>query len=158
MRRQHAPALAVGIGIVAGLRPMTTLSMMAWALRRRWIRPGLSPLARILLVKSQKRIAEYAVTELIADKLIFTRSRLDAGSLTSRIASGAICGAAVHGAGQRPMVSGSALGACGALAGCIAGPYLRERLNRDFPDVFVGLLEDTFALAGGAIVLALGAR
>jgi uncharacterized membrane protein len=131
---------------------------MAWALRRGWIRHGHSPLARTLSSTPPKRIAELAASELIADKLPFTRSRLDAAAPTSLVASGAICGAALYGAGRRPITSGAALGASGALAGCIAEHYVRARINRNIPDLAVGLLEDAFALGGGAIIVALGAR
>jgi uncharacterized membrane protein len=82
MKRQHA--LAIGIGIVAGLRPMMVLALIAWGLKRRWIRPGLSPYARIVSPRALSRIADCAISELIADKLPFTRSRLDAAPRSAR--------------------------------------------------------------------------
>jgi uncharacterized membrane protein len=137
---------------------MMALAVMAWALRRGWIRHGHFPLARILSSSPPKRIAEFAIGELVADKVPFKRSRLNAAPLASRIASAVICGAAICGGGWRPLVSGAALGASGALVGCVAGHYMREKLNRDLPDFAVGLLEDAVALGGGAIVVALGVR
>src|SRR5207302_4216513 len=63
MKLQHTPALAIGIGVVAGLRPMMALAVVAWGLWRRWIRPGRSPYARIVSAHASKRIAEFAIRE-----------------------------------------------------------------------------------------------
>ena len=127
-------------------------------LRRRWIRPGRSPYARIVSAHASKRIAEFAISELIADKLPFTRSRLDVAPLASRIASGAICGAAMNGTGQKRQLEGAALGGLGALAGAIAGYCVRQRFNRGMPDFSVALLEDALAVGGGVVAVALAAN
>jgi uncharacterized membrane protein len=74
---------------------MMAPAVIAWALRRGWIRPGRSPFARIVSASASKRITEFAISELIADKLPFTRSRLDAAPLASRVMSATICGAAI---------------------------------------------------------------
>jgi uncharacterized membrane protein len=153
MKRQHASGLAIGMGVVAGLRPMTAPAVMAWALKRRWIRPGESPLARIISASAAKRIAKLAISELIADKLPFTPSRLNAAPLASRVVSGAICGATMHGMVKRPLAEGAVLGGLGALAGAVVGYHLRARLNRNTPDFAVALLEDALALAGGAVIV-----
>lgn len=158
MKRQHAPALAIGIGAVAGLRPMTALALIAWGQKRQWIDSGSSPYSRIISASASKRIAEFAVSELIADKLPFTRGRLGATPLTWRIASGAICGAVLHGTAKRPPAKGAVLGGLGALAGAITGYHVRKRLNRDMPDFAVALLEDALAIGAGVTIVALGAR
>jgi uncharacterized membrane protein len=152
MKRQHAPVFAIGIGAVAGLRPMTVPAVIAWFLRRGWIRPGRSPFVRIISASASKRIAEFAISELIADKLPFTPSRLNAAPLASRVVSGAICGAGTHGTLKKPLAEGAVLGGLGALAGAITGYYVRQRLNREMPDFAVALLEDALA-AGGAVVI-----
>src|SRR6266567_6398444 len=66
MKHQYASALAIGMGAVAGLRPMTASAVIAWALKRRWIRPRDSPFARIISASASKRIAKLAISELIA--------------------------------------------------------------------------------------------
>jgi uncharacterized membrane protein len=131
--------------------------VIAWALKRGWIRPGHSPFARIVSASASKRIAEFAISEMIADKLPFTPSRLSAAPLALRIVSGAICGAAIHGARKRLLSGGAVLGGLGALAGAVTGYYVRQRLNHKMPDVAVALLEDALALGGGAMIVALGA-
>ena len=157
MKRQHSPGLTIGIGTVAGLRPMTAPAVIAWFLGRGWIRPGRSPFARIISASASKRIAEFAMSELIADKLPFTRSRLNAAPLASRMVSGAICGAAIHGTLKKPPAEGAVLGGVGALAGAITGYYVRQRLNREMPDFAVALLEDALAAGGAAVITTLTA-
>ena len=153
MKTEHASGLAVGIGVVAGLRPMTALAAVAWAVKWGRIRIGPSPFARIISASVSKRIAEFALAELIADKLPFTPSRLKATPLISRIVSGAICGATLHDTTKRPLAEGAVLGGLGALAGAITGYHLRKRLNRGMPDFAVALLEDALAVGGSAVIV-----
>jgi uncharacterized membrane protein len=152
-----APALVVGIGVAAGLRPMMALAVVSYAARRKWIRPGRSPLASHVSRHLHKRIVEFAVSEFIAEKLPFAHSRISAASTGPRLASGAICGAAIHGSLSRPVGKGALLGALGALAGAIAGHRVRERLKDEMPGFTLALIEDVFVL-GGALVVCLGSR
>src|SRR4029078_3137167 len=69
LNRSHTPALAVGIGAVAGLRTLTAPAVLAWAAQRRWIRMGNSPFVTIISARASKQITNLAVSELIADKL-----------------------------------------------------------------------------------------
>lgn len=125
---------------------MMALAVITWALKQGRIRAGRSPFARIVSASTSRRIAEFAISELVADKLPFTHSRLDAAPLTSRILSGAICEAAIQGTVKKPPARGAVLGGLGALAGAITGYHLRQRLNRDMSDLVVALLEDALAL------------
>jgi len=156
MKHQGAAALAIGMGVVAGMRPTAALAMLALSLRRGWIRPGHSPYARIVSAGASKRIVEFAISELVVDKLPFTRSRLDAAPLAWRVASGAICGAAIHGTVKRPIVEGAVLGGLGSIAGAVTGHHLRQRLNHGMPDLVVALLEDALALGAGAAIVGVG--
>ena len=158
MRRSYTPALAVGIGAVAGLRTLTAPAVLAWAAKRRWIRIGNSPFATIISAQASTRLTDLAVTELIADKLPFTPSRLKAGPLASRVVSGAVCGATIYGVVERPLVEGAVLGGVGAIAGAFAGYHMRKKLRRDMPDVGVAVLEDTLAIGGAVLITALAAR
>src|SRR5205809_1280429 len=101
MKTEQASGLAIGIGVVAGLRPMTALAAMAWAVRRGRIRIAPSPIVRILSAGTSKRIAQLAISELIVDKLPFTPSRLKPKPLTLRIVTGTICGAALYSTAKR---------------------------------------------------------
>jgi uncharacterized membrane protein len=158
MRRSYTPALAVGIGAVAGLRTLTAPAVLAWAAKRRWIRLGNSPFATIISAKASTRLTDLAVSELIADKLPFTPSRLKAGPLASRVVSGAVCGATIYGVVERPLVEGAVLGGVGAIAGALAGYHMRKRLRHDMPDLGVAVLEDVLAIGGAVLITALAAR
>jgi uncharacterized membrane protein len=155
MKSKYAPGLAISMGAVAGLRPMTALAVLTLSLRRGWIRP-VNPYVKIVSAGASKRVIEFAVSELVADKLPFTGSRLGTAQLAWRIASGAICGAVVHGTVRRPTAEGAILGGLGSLAGAVIGHHVRQRLNRDMPDLVVALLEDTVALGAGAAIVGLG--
>jgi len=132
---------------------MTALAAMAWTVKRGRIRIGPSPIVRIVSAGASKRIAEFAISELIVDKLPFTPSRLNAAPLASRIASGAICGAVIHGTVERPLAEGAVLGGLGALAGTITAYHIRQNLNHGMPDFAVALLEDALALGGSAVIV-----
>jgi uncharacterized membrane protein len=156
MKTEHASGSAVGIGLIAGSRPMSALAAVAWGVKRGRIRIGPSPFTRIISANMSKRIAEFAVAELIADKLPFTPNRLKAAPLSLRIVSGAICGAAICRSRKRSLTDGAVLGGLGALAGAITGYHVRKRLSRDMPDLAVALLEDALAVGGSAVVVTLG--
>ena len=153
----QAPALSFGMGAIAGVRPMMALAVVSYAAKRGWIRPGHSPLASQISGHLHKRIAEFALSEFVAEKLPFARNRISAVSLGSRVAAGAVCGAAIHTSMRRPANKGIVLGALGAVAGTIAGYHLRERLKRNIPDLAAALIEDACAL-GGAFIVSLSAQ
>ena len=155
MKPSYTPVLTVGIGVVAGLRAFAAPAVLTWAANRRWIRLGNSPFATIISARASKRITDLAVSELIADKLPFTPSRLNAAPLASRIVSGAICGATIYGVVKRPLTEGAVLGGVGAIAGAFAGYHMRKRLSRDMPDLGVAALEDALAIGGGVLITAL---
>ena len=142
---------------MAGLRALAAPAVLAWAAKRRWIRLGNSPFATIISAKASKRITDLAVSELIADKLPFTPSRLKAGPFATRIVSGAVCGATIYGVVKRPLMEGAVLGGVGAIAGAFAGYHMRKRLSRDMPDLGVAALEDALAIGGGVLITALAA-
>ena len=45
---------------------MMALALIAWGLKRRWIRPGFSPYARIVSPRALSRTADCTISELIA--------------------------------------------------------------------------------------------
>jgi len=158
MKPSYTPVLAVGIGAVAGLRVFAAPAALTWAAKHRWIRLGNSPFAIIISAKASKKITHLAVSELIADKLPFTPSRLKAGPLASRVVSGAVCGGTIYGAAEQPIIEGAVLGGVGAIAGAFAGYYGRKRLSRRVPDLRVAVLEDVLAIGGAVLLTALASR
>ena len=158
MRRSYTPVLAVGIGAVAGLRALSAPAVLAWAAKRRWIRLGNSPFATIISAQASTRLTDLAVSELIADKLPFTPSRLKAGPLASRVVSGAVCGATIYGTVERPLIEGVVLGGVGAIAGALAGYHMRKRLRHDMPHLGIAVLEDVLAIGGAVLITALAGQ
>jgi uncharacterized membrane protein len=158
MKRSYTPALALGIGVVAGLRTLTAPAVLAWAAKRKLIRFGSSPVVTVISGAASNRITDFAVSELIADKLPFTPSRLKAAPLAARIVSGAVCGATIYGVVKRPVKEGAVLGGLGAIAGAFAGYHTRKRLRRNMPDLGAALLEDALAIGGGVLITLLAAN
>lgn len=156
-KSSYSPALAVGIGVVAGLRALTAPAVLAWAVNRRLLRLGSLPFATVISGTASKKMTQLAVGELIADKSPFTPSRLRAAPLAARIVSGAICGATIYSVVKRPLSEGAALGGLGAIAGAYAGYHTRKKLSRDMPDLKVAVMEDAFAIGGSILITALTA-
>ena len=154
MNHRRASVLAMAIGTLAGLRPMTVSAILAGSAKRKWVDFGRSPFATIIPAGASRRLTELAMSELIRDKLPFTPGRLNIGSLASRITSGAICGATVFGAVRRPLGKGALLGGLGAMAGTLGGHYSRKNLRLHMRDFGAGLLEDGFAVGGSALIVA----
>jgi len=158
MKRQQASALAIGMGVVAGLRPMTAYAVVALSLKWRWMSRRNSLLARMISAKASRRVAEIAMAELIADKLPFTPSRLRFAPLASRVASGAICGAAIQGARERTVGIGAILGGLASIGPTAAGYHTRRKLSQDLPELAVALIEDALAIGGGLGIAALASK
>lgn len=164
MKQQHTFALAIGMGAVAGLRPMTAYAVVALSLKRRWISRRSSPFGGIISANASKTLAKIAMSELIADKLPFTPSRLKVlkvlkvAPLASRVVSGVICGATIQSARERPVATGAILGGLASIAAAFAGYRARRRLSQDLPDLAVALMEDALALGGGVVIAAWAAK
>lgn len=153
-QRSYIPALAAGMGAVAGMRSMTAPATIAWAARRGVIRLGNSPLVEVISGKISDKAIKLALTELIADKLPFTRDRIAPGPLATRILSGSACGAVLSTAADRPLMEGAIFGGLGALVGAFASYHLRKKLRREMPELTVALLEDALAIAAAAAIIA----
>ena len=141
--------LAIGIGIVAGLRALTAPAVVAWAAHLGWISLGGSHLAFMGSTPAVITFSIFAIVELISDKLPTTPKRTALAPLLARIVSGGLCGASLcAAAGQSPGI-GIVLGGMGALIGAFAGYEIRRRLVRNLriKDIFVALSEDLIAIA-----------
>jgi len=115
--------MALGIGVIAGLRSMTAPAVVAWAAHlNRLVLFGtrLSFLASPVTVGI---VTLLAVGELIADKLPATPSRTSAVPLSGRVLTGGLCGAAICAGWGASVAIGTALGAVGGVAGAF-GPAL----------------------------------
>jgi uncharacterized membrane protein len=104
-----------------------------WWLQKRWSKPV--QLAAL-------------VGELIVDKLPSTPSRLHAGSLGLRTATGAAAATALAQRNSSDVASAALLGGFGALAGSVLGARWRRRAaRRGVADLVPALIEDAVTVA-----------
>ena len=144
--------LAVGLGVVAGLRSMTAPAILSRAARVGPLGLSYSPFRLFGRSAVGTALAALAIGELIADKMPCIPARTKPGPLTGRALSGALCGAVVIRSTGESTLNGACLGALGAVAGSFAGRELR-RLASDRGSVpgWVGALaEDAIAVGAGA--------
>ncbi|HYD45646.1 MAG TPA: DUF4126 domain-containing protein [Phenylobacterium sp.] len=146
-------ALALLIGVVAGLRAMTAPAAVAWAAARGLLPLAGTPLAFLSYAITPWIFAVLALVELVTDQLPKTPSRRVPVQFGARILSGALCGAAIATPAGALWI-GAALGAVGAVIGTLGGAAARARLaaafGRDRP---AALIEDVVAIGGAALIV-----
>ena len=147
--------LALGIGIVAGLRYLTAPAVVAWAAHLVWINVHGGPLAFMSSMWAVGIFTLLAVGEFIGDQLPSTPPRTSAVGLSARIVTGALCGACLAVAGGASMVVGGLVGATGGVAGAFGGYYARTGLVRRLrvPDFAIAIPEDLVAVGLGLILV-----
>jgi uncharacterized membrane protein len=151
-------ALAVVLGLVAGLRSMTPPAAVAWAAHFGWLRLSGTPLAFFESAPARYIFLVAMLAELASDKLPFTPARTGTGPFIARILSGGLCGAALAVGLGGPLPVGAIAGGLSAVAGTLGGYRARTGLVRalgvaDFP---VALLEDLVAVGTALLVVAAG--
>lgn len=146
-------ALALVIGIVAGLRAMTAPAAVAWAAAGGTLTLDGSPLLFLGWRFTPWVLTLLAGAELITDQLPSTPSRKVPVQFGTRIVSGALCGAAV-GLDRGSAMAGLALGIVGAVIGTLGGAWARGRMATAFgSDRPAALIEDAVAIGLAAFVV-----
>jgi uncharacterized membrane protein len=146
-------ALALLIGLVAGLRTFTAPAAISWAA---WS-------GRLALEGSWLAILGYtwtpwiftllAIGEFIGDQLPSTPSRTVPMQFGARLLSGALCGAAI-GSSHGAMLGGLLAGVAGAVIGTLGGHAFRRRLAAVFKkDLPAALIEDAIAIGGAWFIV-----
>jgi uncharacterized membrane protein len=144
--------LAFFIGFTAGLRAMTPVAVVSWAAHLGALQLQGTGLEFLGFAATPYIATVLALGELITDKLAKTPSRKVPVQFGTRIAVGALCGAAL-GLASQALLAGIIAGAIGAVIGTFGGAAIRARLARAFgKDLPAALLEDVVAI-GGAIVI-----
>jgi uncharacterized membrane protein len=143
--------LALGIGIVAGLRSLTAPAVIAWAAHIGWINLHNSPLAFMGSVWAVAIFTVLALVEFVADQLPSTPARTAAVGLSARIVTGALTGACLAVAGVATLWLGALAGAVGGIAGAFGGYHSRVGLVRALrvPDFAIAIPEDLIAIGLG---------
>jgi uncharacterized membrane protein len=147
--------IAIGIGIVAGLRTMTAPAVVSWAAHLGWLHLQGSPLAFMGSTVAVAIFSLGAISEYVVDKLPNTPSRTAPTGFVSRIVSGSFCGACVHASSGQSLIFGSIVGAMGAVIGTLGGHAARTRLVKALKvkDIFVAIPEDLIAISLGLLLL-----
>jgi uncharacterized membrane protein len=155
MNSALALGLALGIGIVAGLRSLTAPAVVAWAAHLGWINLHGTPLAFMGLAWAVGVFSILALVELVADKLPSTPSRTAPVGLSARIVTGALTGSCFGVAGGTPLLLGALAGAIGGIAGAFGGYNARVGLVRALriPDFAVAIPEDVVAIGLGLFLV-----
>ena len=148
MNANYVFALALGIGIVAGLRSLTAPAMVSWAAYLGWLNLGGSPLAFMGSVAAAAIFSLLALVEFVGDVLPTTPSRTAAVPLIARILMGGLTGACLCASAGQSLAVGAALGGIGGLLGAFAGYQARTRLVKALgvKDLFIAIPEDLVAI------------
>jgi uncharacterized membrane protein len=142
---------ATAIGVTAGLRTFTPLAAVSWAASLGALRLKRTPFAFLGSALARGLLTAAAMAELVGDQLPSTPSRKTPPQFGSRIASGALSGAAIA-ARDGAIPIGLLAGVAGAVVGTLVGYQFRNRLARAFRrDRPAALLEDAVAISGAAL-------
>ena len=145
---------ALLIGIVAGLRAMTPLAVLAWGALLGWLNLDGTWAAWIGSIIAVVILSILAVGELITDQLPKTPSRKSTPQFATRLVIGGLAGAII-GTPFGHIYSAIGAGIIGAVLGTLGGYEARKRLvaadgGHDLP---IALLEDAVAVLGGFVIV-----
>ncbi|MGB3336229.1 MAG: DUF4126 family protein [Devosia sp.] len=144
-------ALAILIGVTAGLRAVTPIAAISWGAYLGWIDLSATPLGFLGNIIAVIIISLLAIAELVSDQLPNTPSRKVPPQFGTRIVLGALAGALLMPASW---IIGAILGAVGAVLGTLGGAEVRARLakalGRDLP---AALIEDVVAVVLAFLVV-----
>ena len=147
--------VALGIGVVAGLRSMTAPAVVAWAAHLGWMNLSASPVAFMGARWALILFTFAAFGEFIADLLPATPARTAPFPLVIRIVVGILTGGSIAAAGGAALWLGAAIGAVGAVAGAFGGYWARAGLVRKLhvPDAVIAIPEDAVAIGLGLFLV-----
>jgi uncharacterized membrane protein len=146
--------LALGIGVIAGLRSFTAPAVVAWAAYLHWINLNHTWASWVGTLWTVIIFSLLAVGELFLDKQPKTPARTAPPSFIARIVAGGFAGAVI---GTAWAYTWSAVGAgvIGAVLGTLGGYQARHRLTAAHGhDLPIALLEDAVAVLGGFAIAA----
>lgn len=156
------PGLGVGMfllfvalceGLLIGLRPLTALAILSWAIRAGALPQPVWPLEQAGTLWSAVLLTALALAELLFDKLSSTRCRRTPAQLALRLVVGAVAGALLR-SPQEPVFAYVLLGIGGATFGTYGGSTARRTLARELGgDLPIAFLEDAVAIFGSLMVL-----
>jgi uncharacterized membrane protein len=138
--------LALGIGIVAGLRSLTAPAVVSLAAHIGWLNLHGSRLAFMGSTIAVAIFSVLALGELIGDKLPWIPKRTSPAPLLARIITGGLCGACLCAAVGKSLLAGTLLGGIGGVVGAFLGYNSRRRLDLHIKDVVAAVCEDVVTI------------
>ena len=141
-------ALAVGIGIVAGLRALTAPALVSWAAHLGWLHLEGSPLSFMGSMVTVVIFTLLAIVEYVTDRLPSTPARTVPMQLGARLIMGALSGACICVSAGQSLLVGVVLGAIGAVIGTYGGYHARKALVNGLKvkDILIAIPEDLVAI------------
>jgi uncharacterized membrane protein len=142
--------LVFAMGVVAGLRAMTPLAVISWAVSWRWLNLEGTWLAFLGATATPYLLSLLALGEIINDKLPKTPSRKATVPFAVRVIVGALSGLAL----THLSWVGAGIGAIGAVCGTLGGYEARTGIVKALgcPDWPVALGEDVIAVGCGFLI------
>lgn len=156
MKNNNTNLQALGLGAIAGMRAMAAPALLSHFLTNdpagALYNTRLRYLQRPMVATGLKFLAG---AELVGDKLPGIGNRIAPQMLIPRIISGAVVGATVAGANEKPKITGALLGVAGAVAATYGFFYLRRMLGQKsgLSNMVLGLAEDALMAAGGIAIM-----
>ena len=141
--------LAIGIGIVAGLRSLTAPAAVSWAAHLGHLKLQGTPFGFMGSSIAMAAWSVLALAEYVGDLLPNTPARTTPGPLLARILLGGLSGGCLCLSAGRSFVVGALLGGLGGIMGAFAGYQARTGLVRGLNarDAFIAIPEDLVAIA-----------
>jgi uncharacterized membrane protein len=141
-------ALAVAIGIVAGLRALTAPALVSWAAHLGWLHLEGTPLSFMGSMVAVVIFTLAAVAEYVTDQLPSTPARTVPMQLIARLVMGALSGACICVSAGQSLLVGAVLGAIGAAIGTYGGYHARKALvsGLKVKDILIAIPEDLIAI------------
>jgi uncharacterized membrane protein len=143
--------LALGIGMIAGLRALTAPATVSWAAYLHWIQLSGSHFSFMNSIIAVVILTLAAIAEIVNDKMPKTPARTALPSLVIRLVLGAFAAATLMVGVGGSIEMGALLGLIGALIGTYGGYYVRTGVVKALhsPDWPIALVEDAIAICGG---------
>jgi uncharacterized membrane protein len=141
-------ALAVAIGMVAGLRALTAPALVSWAAHLGWLHLEGTPLSFMGSMVAVVIFTLAAVVEYVTDQLPSTPARTVPMQLIARLIMGALSGACICVSAGQSLLVGAVLGAIGAAIGTYGGYHARKALVNGLKvkDILIAIPEDLIAI------------
>ncbi len=147
--------LALGIGIVAGLRSFTAPATVCWAAHLGWLNLHGTHLAFMGTAWALGIFSLLALVEYVGDLLPATPARTTPVPLIARIILGGLSGACIYAAASQSSLLGAVLGAIGGVIGTYAGYHARKALvtGLKINDAFIAIPEDVVAIGLALLIV-----